>query len=529
MTHSGSVTSHNILTHHFAGPAAKEENVFVNIKNLQAPGNSFVVPKMTLTHFSPESSVTLQNPDMDVKECLDKKMVLDSDKEDSPNSGIFSRHCASSGSGNVSPIFGSQLDTNNIFASPIAALKSKSGSENSFSKPEHKQSHDCKTVSLTTIEDASEFISHRTLPLPSVKRQCKNTIDPETLAMFREIGAAFINSPPKPKNDGSGENMGRVQNLVKNIEKEPKIAIRERKIVLIDKSVGTGTSQATKQESLTFSQTSSSESNSFKARSLPRDDSGSLFSGCEMQCQSKHSRSLSFGTSQETVIASGNFKNNISESPDDPASIPDASSHPVGRFSGQQPPSVVRHLRGKFESRSLQENELCKSEAAAPSYLTAVPTSIQIEVMFEDVPTHQPLSSLDILRHSSTLQTVTELTPSLVPANQIVSDRVMSRDTSQPASHTPPRAMHSGQTSGVNCLSAIPNVCPSKPAGETSGSRMEEEKEEEELREFSPFKKEKKLHGRTHPLSMLSKRPGSGAFYSSQHHPHSANSYFSTM
>ena len=181
---------------------------------------------------------------------------------------------------------------------------------------------------------------------PSAWKQVgQSNFDPETLAMIREIGSAFVASPTRTEEEeSSGGSTSLVKHLVKNIEKETRVPKQERKIVIIDSSSGQNKRQV-KTESGSSLFTPSPEFTSTMARHL---------SDFPEPSASSHTQ-LSVGSAGQSL--------------EDWRKVPRSSSEPCGgvslhcpsprsilgfgeRGGSEQPPSVVKHLRGRFEPHS---------------------------------------------------------------------------------------------------------------------------------------------------------------------------------
>ena len=177
---------------------------------------------------------------------------------------------------------------------------------------------------------------------PSAKKQAagQGNFDPETLAMIREIGSAFVASPTRTEEEESSEDSASlVKHLVKNIEKETKVPKQERKIVIFD----------------------SSDSGQAKLGQVKAESSGSsLFTPSPefTITMAKHfydsSEQSSLPHAHVSVTSEGQSARSYAESCAGGASLsstsPRSSSGFGDRSRSEQPPSVVKHLRGRFES-----------------------------------------------------------------------------------------------------------------------------------------------------------------------------------
>ena len=241
----------------------------------------------------------------------------------------------------VGAVRGAALDS-------VAACSKMAGSvlhfspRSRYSSEGSPQEHSPAEVSAKS-EAAFRPYSHS---FPSARKQVgQSNFDPETLAMIREIGSAFVASPTRTEEEESnGGSTSLVKHLVKNIEKETKVPKQERKIVIIDSSSGQSKRQV-KAESGSSLFTPSPEFTSTMARHL---------SDFPEPSASSHTQ-LSVGSAGQSL--------------EDWRKVPRSSSEPCGgvslhcpsprsilgfgeRGGSEQPPSVVKHLRGRFEPHS---------------------------------------------------------------------------------------------------------------------------------------------------------------------------------
>ncbi|XP_070204790.1 uncharacterized protein [Littorina saxatilis] len=335
---------------------------------------------------------------------------------------------------------------------------------------------------------------------PSTKKPvAKSNFDPETLAMIREIGSAFITSPTRTEEESSGERTSLVKHLVKNIEKETKHPKHERKIIILDSS-GRQEKQHTRSKSGPSLYKPSPEFASSMARHLSESS--------EQSCASQSQPGQSFG--ELSSEAGSPAQACGGEEVPSLATSSKSSLALSERSKSDHAPSVVRHLCGKFESHSPygdssegEQSVSGTSDSSANAAASVVPPAshhhgdsrgCRQEWEHSAVLRSHPRDSVTKSK-SLEEQSVPESRSPSSHVTKVSSDSVGSQSASRrprsaedvPSHYTP------GLRHGVHMSPRLQSPW-NREAG--AGGVLEEE-------EASEGVKIRKLHGKSHPLSRL--------------------------
>ena len=342
---------------------------------------------------------------------------------------------------------------------------------------------------------------------PSTKKQGgKSYFDPETLAMIREIGSAFVASPPRmEEEESSGGSTSLVKHLVKNIEKETKVPRQERKIIIIDSNGGQSKRQV-KAESGSSLFTPSPEFTSTMARHLS--DFSELLPLSHAQISAGQPLEEWRKVSRRSAEPCGGASLG--------STSPPSSSGTGDRARSEQPPSVVKHLRGRFEPHSphcgSSEGEQCLSwvsDCSAPAPVSQSPHAschhgdicgTHVHLQERQHPSALGHTTPELLTKSKSLeeQPVSDTPESLSPASHVGIVRGVGFHPHP--SFQPPRRPRSAEhvpyhyPSGLRHGIHVPRV--RAPWDKEPGLGMVEDGGSDGV-------KVRRLHGKSHPLFRL--------------------------
>ncbi|KAL8619154.1 hypothetical protein ACOMHN_019426 [Nucella lapillus] len=328
-----------------------------------------------------------------------------------------------------------------------------------------------------------------TFPSSARKPPERGQYDPETLAMIREIGSAFVSAPPpRGEEEGKGDSQGgssMVRHLVKNIEKESKVPKPERKIVLLN-SEGKKCSKASAAPPL-FAPSPEFLTNIERQLSQPSPLSPSP--------QHPPLDSWAQPVTDPRTVPPG-------VCPGGAQASPSAPSAGVGE-GGEHASSVVKHLRGRFEGSGFHCDRGGEEDTPEPTQSPALAS--------------QPGRQSPCAGHDGRVMMREKKPSAPFPKSRSVEEHPAG-ESPESLPHSPPVAASCGGGGGASMSepSRWPRLadhaaCYSSPTPRCGGSapRVQapwyhrDAASDLHLEAESDGVKVRKLHGKSHPLSRL--------------------------